>query len=354
MPIVTEDVRKLATVEQITSIRPIAGADAIEQATVRGWTVVTKKGEFSEGDMVVYFETDTALPVADKRFSFLAPRGVKTVEGEDFHVLKTARLRGVYSQGLVLPFSLFWQDIADFFPGMEAGHLPVLGTDVTHPLGLGKWEAPLPVGNGDTAGPFLTKFARKTDSERIQNLVDVWPVLKSVKWDATEKVDGTSCTVVRDEEGDLRVMGRNWEIREGDNTYWNVVNSPRFAPMFELLEPGDALQMEVAGVGIQGNKLKLSDVRPFVFDYSRNGVMVPRHEWPDLFLKWAVPTVEVTLPETAEELLALVDGVKSLINPQVLAEGVVFHTADGSVVPEVGNRNTFKVISNKWLTRNNE
>lgn len=354
MTVVTDDVRKLATIEAITNIRPIEGADAIVQANVRGWPVVVKKEEFAEGDRVVYFEPDTALPLSDERFSFLRRMGAKTVEGVDFHVLKTAKLRGVYSQGLVLPLNLFLQDIADFFPGMEAGHMPVLGTDVTQPLGLGKWEAPLPVGNGDIAGPFLTKFARKTDSERIQNLVDVWPVLKSVKWDATEKVDGTSCTVVRDEEGNLRVMGRNWEIREGNNTYWNVVNSPRFTPVFELLEAGDALQMEVAGVGIQGNKLKLSDVRPFVFDYSRNGVMVPRHEWPDLFLTWAVPTVEVELPETAEELLALVDGMKSLINPQVLAEGVVFHTADGSVVPEVGNRNTFKVISNKWLTRNNE
>lgn len=354
MPVVTDDVRKLATIEAITNIRPIEGADAIVQANVRGWPVVVKKGEFAEGDRVVYFEPDTALPLSDERFSFLGARGVKTVEGVDFHVLKTAKLRGVYSQGLVLPLHLFLQDIADFFPGMEAGHMPVLGTDVTHPLGLGKWETPLPTGGGDIAGVFLQQYAHKTDSERVQNLLPVWDTIRTIEWDITEKVDGTSCTVVRDREGNLRVMGRNWEIREGENTYWNVVRAPRYAHLFELLQPGEVIQMEIAGPGLQANRLKLADVRPFIFDFARDGVMVPRSEWPEAFLKWAVPLVEVELPENALDLVAAVDGMKSTITLSVLAEGIVFHTTDGSIVAEVGNRNTFKVISNAFLMKSKD
>lgn len=355
MPVVMDDVRKLATVERITNIRPIEGADAIVQANVRGWPVVIRKGEFSEGELVIYFEPDTALPLSDERFAFLAPRGMKTVEGVDYHVLKTARLRGVYSQGLVLPVDAFLANLKAYAEETFATTFPAFtvssGDDVTAALGLGKWEAPLPVGNGDAAGPFLTKYARKTDSERLQNLIDVWPAISAAEWDITEKVDGTSCTVAMDGDFQLHVMGRNWEIREGDNTYWNVVKAPRFAEVFAKLEPGEALQMEIAGVGIQGNKLKLQDVRPFIFDYVRDGEMVPRSEWPEVFRKWAVPVVPLAVGSDPFEVIAQVDGMKSLINPSVLAEGVVFHTRDGGVLPEVGNRNTFKVISNAFLAK---
>lgn len=74
MPIIRDDVRRLATVEAITNIAPIPDADAIVQAHVRGWTVVVKKGEFREGQLVVYFEVDTALPLTDPRFEFLGAR----------------------------------------------------------------------------------------------------------------------------------------------------------------------------------------------------------------------------------------------------------------------------------------
>jgi hypothetical protein len=47
----------------------------------------------------VYFEVDSLLDVADPRFAFLAPRGVRTdPQGRTGHVLKTAKLRGQYSR----------------------------------------------------------------------------------------------------------------------------------------------------------------------------------------------------------------------------------------------------------------
>ena len=41
--------RALAYVAEVGEITPIEGADRIELAHVRGWTVVIKKGEFKEG-----------------------------------------------------------------------------------------------------------------------------------------------------------------------------------------------------------------------------------------------------------------------------------------------------------------
>ena len=100
--------RRLATIETIASISPIPQAEAIVRARVRGWDVVVKKDEFLPGDTCVYFEVDSMLDVSDPRFEFLAPRGVRVDEnGREFHVLKTARLRGQYSQGLVVSTELF-------------------------------------------------------------------------------------------------------------------------------------------------------------------------------------------------------------------------------------------------------
>ena len=62
--------RKLATVVRISNIQPIAGADAIELASVKGWKVVTRKNEYQVGDLAVYYEIDSFLPVAPQ-FEFL-------------------------------------------------------------------------------------------------------------------------------------------------------------------------------------------------------------------------------------------------------------------------------------------
>lgn len=344
MPINYDESRRLATVERITSIAPIPGADAIEQARVRGWTVVVKKGEFAEGDLVVYFEVDTALPLDDPRFAFLAPRGTKTFDGADFHVLRTAKLRGVYSQGLVLPLSDF---------GWFETNISMAGVDVTERLGLGKWEAPIPVGGGQIAGPFLTEYASKTDSERVQNLAAAWPAIQAHTWFATEKVDGTSATYSRDMDGNLRVMGRNWEIKEGDNTYWNVLG--RYPELVETLQPGDAVQCELVGPGIQGNPLGLSDVRPVIFDVWRDRKVVPRGQWPDVIadaVKWAAPILDLSMPATPEEAVAQVDKLKTVVGAAGRqAEGVVWHNAIGQALPELGDRSTWKAINNAYLLK---
>ncbi|MCP4961264.1 MAG: hypothetical protein GY925_18625 [Actinomycetia bacterium] len=90
-------------------------------------------------------------------------------------------------------------------------------------IGVSKWEPPIPAGlAGEVVGPFSSAFVRKTDSERVQNLTDLYDqVRSSAEWMATEKIDGTSATFILD-GGRLRVCGRNWECAESDsNTMWD-------------------------------------------------------------------------------------------------------------------------------------
>ena len=91
--------RALAYTVKCGAIKPIEGADNIELMAVNGWNVITKKGEFKEGDMCVYFEIDSKLPARDWS-EFMIKKGYK---------VKTMKLNkfGVVSQGLALPVDVF-------------------------------------------------------------------------------------------------------------------------------------------------------------------------------------------------------------------------------------------------------
>ena len=127
--------RKLATIRKIDELRPIPEADAIECAVIGGWTVVVKRGEFSEGDLAVYCEIDSWIPHALAPFLSKGkePRVFDGIAGER---LRTMKLRGQLSQGLLLPFAImkpFFDDI-----------LFTEGVDVSELLGIVKYEAPIP------------------------------------------------------------------------------------------------------------------------------------------------------------------------------------------------------------------
>lgn len=157
--------RKLASVRKVTDILPIPDADAIECAIVGGgWPVVVKKGEFQVGDLAIYFEIDSWIP--HELAPFLSkgkePREYNGVKGER---LKTVRLRGQLSQGLLLHISLklnldFSYHVTAFERGLQEGD------DVTELLGIQKWEAPVPAClAGQVRGNFPS-FLVKTDQER--------------------------------------------------------------------------------------------------------------------------------------------------------------------------------------------
>lgn len=346
--------RALATVEEITELRPIEGADSIEVARVRGWDVVVRIGEFNAGDRVVFFEIDSFLPLDDSRFTFLAPRGArKNPEGVEGHVLKTARLRGVYSQGLALPYEQFEAGLS----GLD----PQIGDDITSTiLGLEKWDPPIPAElAGSAKGAFPSVF-KKTDEERIQNMPWVFDqsILLPDAWVATEKIDGSSMTVFVN-EGENGVASRNWDIEDtSHNSMWKLARELELhekmrdwypAPKF-IGEAEIALQGEIFGPGIQGNPLQVKEVqfRLFTIQYDREEL--PRDFWPQWALDLAVPVHDLPYPETQDEALAQVENLKSLINPQRPVEGVVWRNTHTPNFPN-GARASWKAISQRYLLK---
>lgn len=316
--------RTLASLEKITNLRPIEGADQIEVATVRGWNVVVRKGEFSVNDSVVYFEIDSALPLADSRFSFLEPRGVKILDGRNFHVLKTIRLRGQISQGLVLP--------ADQFEG----GIPVIE----------KYEKPVPLEGENLKGHYPSEWAIKTDAERIQNLGQHIDKINELNWVATEKIDGTSTTFIND-EGILRIASRNYELEINPELLRFKIAQE--LDLMNILPEGHAIQGELFGPGIQGNPLNTKKVQFRAFNFFKKGELIAYDQWPEDLAKIRVPTLDLTLPDTVESIVEQADNIKSVISPDRRAEGIVWHC--GTAHQFLGDRDGFKAISNTYLAK---
>jgi RNA ligase (TIGR02306 family) len=319
--------RQLVTLENISEINEIPGADAIEVAKVRGWNVVVKKNEFKVNDEVLYFEIDSFLPISDPRFAFLEPRGVRVQDGVTGHVLKTVRLRGQYSQGLIKPVSEFPEGIPNIV----------------------KFDPPLPAGlEGSVEGQFLYDFAPKTDAERIQNLGRVLKEINSHEWIATEKIDGTSTTIVND-NGEIRICSRNWEISR-PSARFDLADK---LDLVNKLPINHTLQGEYFGENIQSNPLgiKGTDFRAFnLYKKTENGPQViPFSEWPAALVPLQVPVLPLTLPNTIDDIVEQADGLKSQIAPQRLAEGIVWQGPKG--FDFLGNRPGFKAISNKYLAK---
>jgi RNA ligase (TIGR02306 family) len=344
--------RKLVTVRRVGAIRPIPDADAIECATVEGWDVVIKKGEFRSGDNCVYFEIDSFLPLGDERYAFLAKNKI-IWNGKEGIRLRTIKLRGQVSQGLILPIAHFpelAQDIED-----AGDHVREL--DFSEKLGIEKWEAPIPAElAGDVEGP-IPSFVRKTDQERIQNLPEVLQDGEA-EYEVTIKLDGSSMTAFRN-TGTVGVCGRNWWLKETEqNSLWRLARKDKLLEALDALGRNLALQGEIIGEGIQGNPEKLRGQEFRLFDIwdidaqvylgrGERGQVVDALTALGAKIK-EVPFIEVTTLRRfggdIAAILAYAEG-KSL-NPAVAREGIVFKRLDGGF--------SFKAISNTYLLKHGD
>jgi len=248
--------RKLATVDKILALSPIPDADAIEVAKVRGWDVVVKKGEFEVGDLCVYCEIDSVLPPAPWS-EFLASRNYR---------IRTVKLRKQVSQGIVFSLSILPEE------GGETPGFWAVGEDVTDLLGVSLYVPPAAKVPGAEVRGSFPGFIPKTDEERVQNIP--WRAFNrnwSMPWTATEKLDGTSVTVYRN-QGNVGVCSRNLELKLDAEVPGQAVRVVRDCGVLDWLMDGGlsmypniALQGELCGPGVQGNKYRLESLRWFIF-----------------------------------------------------------------------------------------
>jgi len=269
--------RKLASIQLIKDLKPIEGADAIECATILGWEVVVKKGEFKVGDKCVYIEIDSIVP--DKSmFEFLRDRKFR---------IRTIKLKKQISQGIAFPVSI----LKDFDKKFNEKNYAE-GKDITDIMGIVKYDPQLKEENDMKSPikgtknpiikfmfkiPFLRGFAKsflpkketwpnfitKTDEERIQTIPEV--LNSGTTCYITEKLDGQSATYFIN-KGKFGVCSRNIYLKTPTpSNYWNVAINYNLERKMKALKKNIYIQGEILAPGVRGNKYGMSQPTFFIF-----------------------------------------------------------------------------------------
>lgn len=344
--------RKLATIRRIDELRPIEGADKIELAIVGGWKVVCQKGLYVVNDLAAYFEIDSWIPAGIAPFLSKGkdPREFEGIKGER---LRTIKLRGQLSQGLLMPIA----ELQKYGSDQDVGfHVPVTwaeGEDITEALGIKKWEKPI---NAQLAGVCKGNFPTripKTDQERVQNLKKEIAAAQGMVFEVTEKLEGSSmtCYVLN---GEFGVCSRNMDLkRDENNSFWKAAIEYDLEAKMLDRQYEFAIQGELCGPGIQGNIYKLPKLEFYVYDIYdvKDGEYMNPNARRELVKSLGLTHVPLlddyyVMNDTIDQLLDVAEGQSRLaINP-LEREGIVFKQVDGGM--------TFKAISNAYLLSGGE
>ena len=379
------DQRQLASFRVLGGVIPHPNADNLEIALVDGWKCIVKKGDFKAGDRVIYFEIDSLLPITPQ-FEFLRkyayvnkswmPKELGVSEG--FRI-KTIKLRGEVSQGLVVPVPKDLELVVDSYDLTE--HFKVLKYEVPLSKEFASHFAP---GSG---GKFPSFFP-KTGETRVQNKFSSIQENKNRMFEVTRKYHGMSISFYAKLADDLSFFERtkltlaNWfgfdmkpiyrygvcshnvelKLNYTGNTFVDFANNSGIMQMLaNYVEsnpglPEIALQGEICGPGIQDNHHGLDEITVYVFnifDIKENRYLLPE-ERSELFekvvtdkdslIKEALVEFYTTVGDrTVDEILALGEFTLPSGKPN---EGFVWKamTCDFS----------FKAISNEFLLSKNE
>jgi hypothetical protein len=353
--------RKLAHVERVIKIIPIEKADKLEIVQLLGWECIVQKGQFKEGDLVVYIECDSVCPKTED-FSFLADRKYR---------IRIIKLRGVYSQGLVMPLST-----------LPKGKYTE-GQDVTKVLKITKYDPQAAAEVKQDRGPIwnflmhysffrwlllpkktqrelFPSFLIKTDEERIQNIPWVLEKFKDIDFYASVKVDGHSNTYwVKD--GKFGVASRNiWLKKETENDYWKLAREMKIEEKLKSFGKNICIQGEQIGPGIQGNKYNLTNYVFLVFnvfdiDERRFYNMGELIGFCNMFGFNHVYILKETVRfegKTVNDMVEMAKGMDPMF-PNTIREGLVFRPMEEMKAPGIG-RVSFKAINPEFLLKHGE
>lgn len=389
-----ENKRALAYTARCGKIEKIEGADNIELMSVLGWKVITKIGEFHEGDLCVYFEIDSRLP--EKEWSaFMASKHYRV------RTMKLGKFK-VISQGLALPLSAFdvsipneeGVDVTELlgvtyaveednvrkskpnpdakYNSMAARHAKIFKLKPVRWLTKRKWGRKLMFlifgrkKDNPRGWPTHFPYIHKTDEERCENIP--WVLKIEDPLTVTEKLDGTSCTYILERKKgankfEFYVLSRNVRQRDENqktyhdhNIYWDLAF--KYDIENKLRKYLDANQeityvcIQGEGVGsVQGNPLKLDADDLYVFNFidsmqGRYPSTIGREIIEKMGMKW-VPILDIDyrMPDNMEDFKKYADG-KSVVNPKVKREGVVLRNPKDDF--------SFKNVSREYLLKHNQ
>jgi RNA ligase (TIGR02306 family) len=120
-----ENQNSVCFIAKINEVKAIEGADNIEQAVIGGWNCIVKKGAHHAGQLVIVATTDAVIPLK------LSDEYNVTSYLRKGQRVRTVKLRGVYSECLVIPIN----------PNFAIAYSE--GQDMMEKLGITKYEPPV-------------------------------------------------------------------------------------------------------------------------------------------------------------------------------------------------------------------
>jgi RNA ligase (TIGR02306 family) len=342
-----ENQNSICYVAKINEIRPIEGADNIELAIVGGWNCITKKGEQKVGDIAIIATTDAVIP-----FELSEDMGVTNYLRKGGRV-KTVKLRGIYSECLIIPFERL------------VGRTKIVktweeGDDLMQALDIFKYEPP--VKQIQLASGKKIRYSENPNFKiyykfpNLKNVVGLFNEENAVQ--ITRKLHGTNARygiVKRKNTGFFtklkKFFGNKWaeyefvvgshNVEKGSdsqgfydtNVWYEIADKYEIKQKLwdfvketgtpEGIGEGFCIYGEIYGAGIQKNyEYSLKDIRFSVFDVTLNGDYVPTG--------W---TEEYTKELDLDHVEVLYDGLWT----QEIQDSFVFNNfIDGTKVPHEG------------------
>ena len=346
--------RDLANILKINKLTPIIGKDKIELATVENWEVIVEKDAYSVGDLVVYIEYDTVLPIREE-FEFLRSR-CYSAKYDGFRITNM-KMAGVFSQGIVFPLSILPESIK-----------VKEGLSVSEELGIRKYDIEEFTGSNPSSmrrkpsklRKYLMRYkifrkllatkkvnvgsypetVTKSDETNVQKVFNWLKVNKPDElYYKTEKIEGQAVTCMligKKKKPEYKIYSHNALRRDGDGSNWDVISKKYqvekiLRDLYSKTKQKLAIQGEIAGGSIQGNIYKLPAMRMFVYKVVTTDTGIPfnYHQLTTFCELYKLPMVPIyecdaPLPETLEEVLEESDG-ESILG-KCKREGIVWRS----------------------------
>lgn len=349
---------------KIDKIEKHENADTLEVIQVKGWNVISKMGQYKVGDLVIFIPPDSIIPqemIEKYELSYMKNGGR----------IQTVKLRGVISQGLILPCPKGYEKV---------------GLDVAKTLGITKWQPPEP--NFSFGGNQVSKkkinplFDRYTEIENIKNFSNVFSENDNVVM--LEKIHGTNARfgnipIGKNEMGSFlyrvvswfkkNILKHEFEFVYGShNVQKSGSDNPQhfygedvwgnIAKKYDLANrlPNNLIFYgEIAGEGIQDLTYSLKQHELFIFDVKdvRTGKYL---NWCDVEILCGnlklnhVPVLYEG--KYSEEVRKNHTVGKSVIDGKTIREGVVVKPLIEENDRKIG-RKILKSVSEEYLLRKN-
>jgi len=346
---------KLATIQRLHSIQrhPNEDVEKLEVGKVMEWPVVIPKGQYKDGELVVFIAIDSIVPESNPYFEFMRRQKFR---------IWNARFKGAPSSGLVCPISILPERVGFDGDGNEREIIAEEGDDVSEILGITKYERPLDLSTrGDAAGGFPTSLISISDEDNMLSNSKSLEELHGKEIYITQKTDGSSTTFIYNTNpnfsgGEFKACSRRFELKEGSGFPWFSVTKYDIKNKLIALGKNLAIQAESIGPKLNGNTMELKEPEIRVFrikDLDKREIL-GFYDLKAMCEQLQLPMVDIIEVCQFDKTIHNIEYFRQLADSQVWstngkpAEGMVVAPTIPFYSPSIGKEWSLKLINQNY------